>query len=86
MEWVIIIFYIIILAGIGLLLACSLYCFDKRGSIILDFINPEKPTEAEMKLLKRYRRPSEDSDEDDKSESGSSLNNDSEDEISPTKK
>ncbi len=39
-----------------------------------------------MKLLKRYRRPSEDSEEDDKSESGSSLNNDSEDEISPTKK
>jgi len=33
------------MAGLGLIMALSLYCFDRKGSKILDFVNPDKPTE-----------------------------------------
>jgi hypothetical protein len=49
------------IAALGFFLASSLYVFDKKGSIILDFINPEEPTESELLLLRRYRKKSQES-------------------------
>lgn len=56
------------MAVFGFIMAISLYCFDRKGSIKLDFINPDEPTEEEKLLLKPRRRISEEEEEESSSD------------------
>lgn len=56
------------IGSIGLILSIALLFFDKKDSIILDFINPTEPTEAESLILKKYRKEEEEDDESDEDE------------------
>lgn len=51
----------------GIIFTLSLYIFDKKGSMVLDFINPEDPSELEKKMLKTTKSESSDEEEDDES-------------------
>ncbi|CAD8068369.1 unnamed protein product [Paramecium primaurelia] len=52
----------------GIIFTLSLYIFDKKGSIVLDFVNPEDPSELEKQMLRTTKSESS-SDEDDDDES-----------------
>jgi hypothetical protein len=42
-------------ASIVVLLGSTLFFLDQKGSVLLDFINPEKPTEEELQALKKHK-------------------------------
>ncbi|CAK74433.1 unnamed protein product (macronuclear) [Paramecium tetraurelia] len=51
----------------GIIFTLSLYFFDKKGSMVLDFVNPEDPSELEKKMLRTTRSESSSDEEDDES-------------------
>lgn len=55
---------------LGLILSFSLYFLDKKGSMILDFVNPEEPTPEEASKLEDHSESdSSGSDDEDEDES-----------------
>ena len=54
-----------------MILSFSLFIFDKKNSIVLDFINPENPTDREKLIFKKYNPNLEESDESDDDEDDS---------------
>lgn len=55
------------LASIAVLLGSSLFFFDQKGSVFLDFINPEKPNDEEQIIINKYKKSkfTEDDEEED---------------------
>lgn len=58
---------------IGLLLTVSLYFIDKKSSMILDFINPEEPSDLEKLMVKTVKSESSSSTESDDSDTEEDL-------------
>jgi len=58
-------------ALLGLILSFSLYIVDKKNSVVLDFINPENPSDREKLIFKKYNPNLEESDESDDDEEDS---------------
>lgn len=56
----------------GILFTLTLYFFDKKSSMILDFVNPEDPSDLEKKMLRTTKsESSSDEEEDDSSDEDS---------------
>ena len=48
-----------------------MYIVDKKNSVVLDFINPENPSDREKLIFKKYNPNLEESDESDDDEEDS---------------
>lgn len=59
---------LLLIGFIALILAITLSFFDNKGSLVLDFINPEEPTEKEKLLLAKYKSAEDDDDTDEEEE------------------